>query len=99
MDETKISKIIDMIEFLIKHTESSDPDDEVELSTLAEIKEVFIGKEKPMNCSKCEYMKESTSEEESMWAECGITKEQLNPFELCYSTGIGKRCPYTKIIT
>lgn len=61
--------------------------------------EAKISKEKPINCSKCEYLKEATSEEESMWAECGITKEQLNPFELCYSTGIGKRCPYTKIIT
>lgn len=60
--------------------------------------EAKISKEKPMNCSKCEYLKESTSEE-SMWAECGITKEPLNPFELYYSTGIGKRCPYTKIIT
>ena len=65
--------------------------------TIDEIKEIVIGKEKPMNCSKCEYLKESASEE-SMWAECGITKEQLNPFELCYSTGIGKCCPYTKII-
>jgi hypothetical protein len=78
--------------------------DNIEEKELAQVhnllaKEVVIGKEKPINCSKCEYLKESTSEEKSMWAECGITKEQLNPFELCYSTGIGKRCPYTKIIT
>lgn len=66
--------------------------------TIDEIKEVVIGKKKPMNCSKCEYLKESTSEEKPMWAECEITKEQLNPFELYYSTGIGKHCPYTKII-
>ncbi|MBQ1790418.1 MAG: hypothetical protein II008_09580 [Oscillospiraceae bacterium] len=50
--------------------------------------------EKPMICSKCKYLKQSEPEDEKLWAKCEATEEQLNPFELCYSTGIGKHCPY-----
>ena len=50
--------------------------------------------EKPMNCSECKYLKQSGHEDGKMWAKCEATEEQLNPFELCYSTGIGKHCPY-----
>ena len=48
---------------------------------------------KPMYCSECKYL-EHSSPEEKLWARCGATEERLNPFDLWYSTGIGKRCPY-----
>lgn len=39
MDKVKKDKIINMIDFLIEHTAIGDPDDEVELNVLAELKE------------------------------------------------------------
>lgn len=51
-------------------------------------------KERPISCSECKYLKQSKPEDEKLWAKCETTGEQLNPFELCYSTGIGKKCTY-----
>ena len=53
---------------------------------------------KPMYCSECKYL-EHSSPEEKLWARCGATEERLNPFDLWYSTGIGKRCPYYQNVT
>lgn len=53
-------------------------------------------KEKTMKCIECDYLKQSEPNEEKIYAICEETGEQLNPFELCYSTGIGKHCPYHK---
>ena len=50
--------------------------------------------ESPINCYVCKYVKHGITEDEGLWAKCGATGEELNPYDLCYSIGIGNKCPY-----
>lgn len=50
----------------------------------------------PKYCAECGCLEQILADSDTLRATCKETGEKLNPYELHYSTGIGKRCPYYK---